>query len=914
MITSLNGASGFHDPDASHWPIAYWFWHRLPKKAEIERQVQEMYDGGYRTMLIQCRLAFPQDQYLTQAYLRAYQVAVKTAHEVGVQVGIYDEYNWQSGMAGGLTVQNHDHLRERHVFWAVGPAQSRTTLSITGIHSSVEELGQDALLWQYEDGRIEWSDWTILAAVTYPRRGPSPGAVEEVTPNAHIAWHSKSGCRITVLLPQETLTDRQVAVFVAARCYTSRIPNYLLAESAQRFIDVGYEPFRRALNSYFGNTIRYFFFDQPHHTFYGWTGQYGNLISSLPFAPELIDITESHTRQSFSVTLLALIEDLGAATPSIRADFYETFKNLVMHRYIAPLRAWADKNGVGFTGHEALGHVGSWNLYDAFPQWDLRVNFGLDYFGLDSYRTLTTVDGQGLDAQLSAKLGDSQAQTNGRSGTIVEQYFVSKSGTSPNIGRWDLTLEELRAQAIRLHLSGARQILFHAYYQTDGQDNNPRILKNPRFDFAPGINFEPWWPFHRAFAKESARLSMFLDGAQPCREIAVLYPLRTAWVQGPSHSHAHHLGDWARYLGEKGYSYRLVDERDLRQDPTLWVGKNRFSVLVLPSVTTLQDGESLWHMKRFLDDGGLVLTSGDTPRFYQYPGRRSLKSDWDEMERRYARIHTSFEPPSTKDRDDDLRFVPSARPHPTDQGHPLWQWVGREATGWRVVLFNDQPSSTKTHLELPSTAHHISRWDISTGDIVAIGGVPATRIPLDIDPMEVVCLRVASASPWTTHLIEGYRTGPSLTHLLATSQRTALPSGWSLSIHGTTIPLDPSNLTIPWEELGWSDFSGEAAYTTRLTIKDPEGSWWLYLPYVGTAVTCLLNGVTVGKRAWSPFVFALSAVGLKKGHNSLTVKVVNTAANRYLRGVGANRPQTASGLLAVPELLWQPTPLSDSYR
>ncbi len=42
-------------------------------------------------------------------------------------------------------------------------------------------------------------------------------------------------------------------------------------------------------------------------------------------------------------------------------------------------------------------------------------------------------------------------------------------------------------------LLGARQFLFHAVYLTDGRDPDGDPAPNPRFDFPPGINFEPWW-------------------------------------------------------------------------------------------------------------------------------------------------------------------------------------------------------------------------------------------------------------------------------------------------------------------------------------------------------------------------------------------------------------------------------------
>src|ERR1700744_3320728 len=108
----------FAEPDADHSPAVYWFWHRLPTAHEINDQIHEMYAGDIKSFQIQARLAYPIEDYMDSAYLAACRLSVETAAQLGMTVGIYDEYNWQSGMAGGRTVHGADELRERHAFWA----------------------------------------------------------------------------------------------------------------------------------------------------------------------------------------------------------------------------------------------------------------------------------------------------------------------------------------------------------------------------------------------------------------------------------------------------------------------------------------------------------------------------------------------------------------------------------------------------------------------------------------------------------------------------------------------------------------------------------------------------------------------------------------------------------------------------
>jgi hypothetical protein len=108
----------FVDPAAEFAPSTYWFWHRRPTEEEIRTQVAEIARGGFKTFLIQARIAYPLEEYLDHGFLAAYRLAVAEAARHGLEVGIYDDYNWASGHAGGRTVRGADHLRERQLFWS----------------------------------------------------------------------------------------------------------------------------------------------------------------------------------------------------------------------------------------------------------------------------------------------------------------------------------------------------------------------------------------------------------------------------------------------------------------------------------------------------------------------------------------------------------------------------------------------------------------------------------------------------------------------------------------------------------------------------------------------------------------------------------------------------------------------------
>ena len=911
-VTETTTSPGtFAEPDAAHSPAAYWFWHHLPDKDQIRAQVAAMRDGGYRSFQIQARLAYPMDAFLGNDYLEACASAVAEASRLGMTVGIYDDYNWQSGHAAGRTVAGHDHLRERHAFWVTETVLPGTTTTVTidRIVSATESLGAAGMAWQYDEGRVRWDEWTVVAALVHPQHLDSAqDGVFDVTQTARVVDRDDESCTVRIGIPPE-VDDVPVAatVFVSARAASSRLPNYLLREAAERFVEVAYEPCYRTLGPYFGNTVSYVFFDQPHATFYDWAQRAGNLRSSFLHTPELAERFERDHGRAFSSALLALVHDVGQETAALRADFYSTYSRLAQESFLGVLSAWCRSHGVALSGHEVLGHVGSWHPAKMFATWDLRVNFGLDHFGVDAYRDLTGVDAQDCVPQLSAKMGDSVARSNGRSGCIVEQYCLGRWPESYP-GDWDLTLEDVRAQAIRLHLAGARQFLFHAFYQTDGTGENADYFVNPRFDFAPGINFQPWWAFHRDFAEESARLSTFIDEAEPACDIAVLYPLRTAWSEGPGHTYGDHVEFWASRLAEAGVGHHFIDESDIEastvSDSHLCIGSRRYPCVVLPSIATVRSTDTLAALARFSASGGTLVASGDTPRNVQHGAPGFVGAQWAELARSPT-VHEYAGLPTAEDLHEILAPLLSRRPH-VASGARVWQWWGVDDAGWRLAVFNDGDEPAPVVVTTPWQALDGQHWDLASGEVGPWTGVRDAidgDAALVLQPMEVLCLHV-SESPAPAGDPPSRPRAP-MTVTARQRRDIVLDAGWTLEVFegGRAAPPRPVTPSVGWEQQGLPTYSGLGVYRCRISVPpDDPLDWSLVLPTVHAAVEVRLNGETLGRRAWAPYVFALPPALVKDADNDLELRVYSSAGNKYLAGTGFQEHPAASGLAAVPVL------------
>ncbi len=830
--------------DAALRPAVYWFWSRIPAPAEAARQLQEIKNAGFSTVLIQTRLSFPREQYMSAEYLSAYRNAVETAGALGLKVGVYDEYAWMSGHGGGRTVDGAEQLRERHLFWTTsGPSDPRRA-SISGIDSWwIDGFGGPERTWLYDDGVRRWDQWQLTAALAAPHDADTADADQPIDVTDQVRVEGlQDGCTLQ-LGPDSELPDGWVInAFVSARCASSRMVNYLDPETAQRFIEVVYEPYAAALAGLLGDPVEYFSFDHPYSGFYNWSqqrpAQIGNsLMWDAGMAAETARIDPC---QPLARTLSQIIHGHSDRAKQLRVEFFRRYSERGIASFFAPLRAWADAHKLGLSGHELLAHVGHWGLNEAFPEVDGRANFGLDYFAIDRHRTRTLVDASNYNAQISPKFGDSLARARGRGRCVVEQYAARNDGPGHYAGGyWELRLDELRLQTLRLHLLGARQLIFHAYGQTDGSGANSDVLTNPRFDFPPTCNFEPWWAHFRAYADESAAVSAFIEAAEPQRPVALVYPLHTLWAEGPRHAHSRLVGEWAQLLATEGVGFDLIDDRALATasvaDAQLHAAGRIYRAVIIAGATTMPSN-TVPDVLRQLEEqgGGVIITDPDGEVPSQVP--------------------------------DPLRGLASSIAT-ADAAGTLWRWEADT----RVVLLNDGPSART----------------------VTVAGRAFA-----LEPEELACLLLTSDGV--------IRTGPGLNPPKGLEPALVqLDQGWSLQADGRETEID---VTRGWEQQGFASFSGEGTYRLTFDAPNVAAEpLILELPQVHCAVSATLNGVDLGSRGWRPFRFAVRPGILQREGNTLTLQVTNSAANRYYAGTPFQSGLQPSGISAAPTLRIQST-------
>lgn len=885
----------FREPDRRFRPAAFWFWHHLPSRAEIAARLPEIAASGLGTILIQARLGLPLEDYLSPAFLDAYRFACREAVRLGLGIEIYDEYNWMSGHGGGRVVEGAGHLRERHLVWASGRVSGGTLrIRIEDLRSPfLEFLGTDGLAWCYEGGEPRFDEWALVAVADETGADRSPGLSVRLEPAG------PRSCDIALGGADHLPDGTRLTVFLSARCATSRLVNYLLPDAAERFAARVYAPLVEAA----GGAAQAIFFDHPYAGFYRWAAMEGDLGNSLLWDGDLL---RHLGPEPLPLQLRALVGDIGPATAGLRARFFAAYSRRLHEAFFGTLRRWCDARGLGFSGHELLTHVGGWDLQGGLPGIDPRSMPGVDHFGLDAYRSQTAVDAADFRPQLAARFGDSVARANGRSRCTIEQYATGREiGLPTTAGQWSLTLEALRAQSIRHTLFGARRILLHALYLGDGFAPGERGGPNPRFDFPPGYDLQPWWADAPAVMDELARLSVFLEDGEPVRPVALLYPLETIRAEAADPDCGRHFGAFAKALAEAGIGYDIVDESAFAEarieDGRLVLASGRYEVLVLPGVTTLAAPASADLIERFAQAGGRLLASGTLPFRTRGPDPESATA---------GHIRRAMEHGSARHWPDVLRaednaVLVAACPTPVlrmESGCTRASAARFDGT-MRVAAFNDATTRRRASLDLGDGPVELLRWHAETGERERLGVRPGGLVGLEMEAGALLCLEIRRTSEQPDEA--------SPPESVALPAPIPLDGGWIFSATGAAGPFRPISTDLGWEVQGFATFAGAGLYRRMVNLPGlPAGhAWHLVLPALRDVAAASADGEPIGRRIAGEAAFALPT---DRPRTALEIAIRNTAANLYYAGTpyaaAANQP---SGMLAPPRLEARPTGRSD---
>lgn len=602
-------ARDFADPPRDCSIVPYWFLNGKLEKAELERQLGEMRAQGVTAAFLHARtgLATP---YLEEPWWEAIGHVLAAARDLGLRMWIYDEYNWPSGSAMRRVPRQHPDFQQRGLavkeVEASGPATARVPWPVRQVFTGGEYEPQP---------RAARDEYAPVVAAVLIRKNPD-GSVDPATARDVSGRFAGGSADAAVEIPEGMW---KVMVFYEQadlHCWSGfeGRTNVLDIRAVRAFLDSTHEQYRRRFPGALGDVIPAAMDDETSLCWPAWT-------------TDFLDDFRAKKGYDLRLFLPALWHDAGKITPKVRADYYGYVADRFATTYFGTINAWAKARGMKTHAQPLLEESLAWHAW---------------FYG-DTFRVLREVDIPGADVivmpgrrchSIVVKGAASVAHLTGRNEVGVENFA--------GFG-WGLSLEEQKWQANWLYANGATLLIPHAFWYG--------AIENRGEDYPPSTFLgNPYWRNYRAFADTCRRTQYMLAGAAHVPQVAVLYPIASAWaavsaarpqdlrVEGKfptvrgmrdgGTSEVEVLNDayWrlAEHLVRERWPYDLVDERAIQESGVaggaMRVGELEFRALVLPPTTTLSR-RTMAKIAEFARSGGTVVGVKELPSASTEEGR-----------------------------------------------------------------------------------------------------------------------------------------------------------------------------------------------------------------------------------------------------------------------------------------------------
>ena len=820
-------SSRFSNPDAFYWPGYIWFWNGRITRKDLRAQLKDMAEHGamsvwplpaprsFRPTFMPTSL---EPDYLTAGFLDHYRYMVEQAQRLGMNVWLYDDGGWPSGMACGRIVRKKPSLAQQNL---------------------------DRRVLEPEKGEVVVIPENCLAAFAFEagksRRRLAPGTVHEI---------AKTPTRIEVYFVQRidaALACRNETVN-AATFY----PDLLNPDATREFIRMTHEAFKTVIGEHFGQTVPLVFTDEVK-------------VSNRPWTDGLAE----DFRRTYGYDLLEKLPDVfkgdEAEGMRTRVDYFDWWSRRFAETFFAPVAKWCRKNGLLFAGHLGgdgdAGTVGARIYGFGHP---LRTLRELDIPGIDAIwrqifpgRPTVKVFPGGSKVQVNAnhfytKYASTVAHQEDRPWVITESFAVYGAGLTPAQTKWITDFQYVRGANL-MTIGG---------YQLSNRDHfmgGQRPVQGP---------FNSLWKHMDLYHGYVARMSYLLSRGRPLVETAVYYPVRDLWAGGPEVGAVIESHDTlAQRLLECQCDFDLIDDDVLERGSTkvgggfLQVGPMRYRTIFVCRTRWMTE-QSQRALRRFSEKGGRVFWVDSEVKSRKGAGGLAIER---------ADI-AKYATPLIEVENGNTMIRVCAR----DLADGRLYFVTNEALGRTACTIRFRETQPMVILD-PETGscHQPAEADFADG-------VWALRLKMEFAGS---CVVLFSEDARSAEIREPLRT--RVLRRLDRGWTCRKRRAYRLGVHDFEVDERFGDRAVSirlgdWRSKLGKGFSGDAEYAVRFDC-DAEmvgRAERLDLGRVRYACEVIINGESVGRRVWAPYVFAISD-RLRVGPNEIRVIVTNTMANEF---------------------------------
>lgn len=565
--------------DLKHGIQPFWFWNGAMQDDEMRRQVIEMKNQGLTGFLIHPRqgLELP---YLSKAFFDKVSFAVELAKENDMEVWLYDEFPYPSGISGGKVTLEHPEYACREL--------TKTCKDYIGGQTAKLYAPWGKLLcaraYRVVDDKCVWEDFIDLKEYV------GSGYCQDVFQLSGLTQYNKKryfqGELAQYLNWQVPQGEWRVYIYTEAVMkhfkYFEEFIDPLNPDAVACFLQTTHEQYKKHLGNEFGKTIKGIFTDEvtPFPPF-------------RPWSPLLAELVKSQSGIDLLNYLPALSEDMGEITAQIRYTYWNVVTEQFIKSWDAQCYNWCEENNLLYIGEKPI-----------LRSKELK------------YTHVPGIDAGHQKFESTAALISAKYRANGKMVSSAAHFYKKPAALCEafhSIG-WGMTLQDAKWIFDWLTVTGIEWFITHAaYYETDA-------LK--KHDAPPSFFFQmPWWKNANQLSAYTKKLNDFLLQNKRTISVLLLDPVTSTWTENDDDA-AKLRKDFAAFQNQllrAGVDYYIMDPQ-LFAEGEIAAGEttvyqncgDSFTLVVLPFMTNLETC-AVKKLQEYVAAGGKTVAVGTVP-------------------------------------------------------------------------------------------------------------------------------------------------------------------------------------------------------------------------------------------------------------------------------------------------------------
>lgn len=537
----------FASPGKEYGSAPLWVWHTKITRAIIDSMMREFKQNAFGGVMVHPRPGLI-TEYLSKDWYDLFTYTVNKGKQLGMHVWIYDENSYPTGFGGGLVP-----------------------------HEMPESYNQGQML-QMSKAANAPTDTAGIFIVLKENNGAYvnvTGKMDNTAGNYYIfkkAFYQKQSHMVSP--PDYPYVDLMVKGVT------------------EKFIDITFKGYEKAVGADFGKTIPGIFSDEPSIP--------SHMAGCIRWTPDLFSTFQQRWGYDLVTCLPSLFEETGD-WKKVRHNFQATLLQLFIDRWSKPMYNFAEKHNLKWTGHYwEHGWPDPGEGPDNMAMYAWHQQPGIDM--LFNQFNEESPNAQFGNIRSVKELGSVANQLN-KPRTLSETYGG---------GGWELTFKDMKRLADWQYVLGVNFLNQHLSMIT--------LTGVRKYDYPQSFSYHsPWWPYYKTLNQYYTRLSYALSQGKQQNEILIIEPTTSAWMYSYHGRHNPRMREIGRQfqsfitrLEKAQVEYDLGSENIIKDhgkvnNGKFVVGSRTYSTVVIPPGMENIDATTYKLLQQYIQQGGRVL-------------------------------------------------------------------------------------------------------------------------------------------------------------------------------------------------------------------------------------------------------------------------------------------------------------------